>query len=302
MNQIEVTPMGEFNFESVAAHSRRVGAGRTIVTDGDSLAREIAKTRRWAGSGRLSVLIMREFAQSEKSHIKMKSKDLAKRLIYTRASSATGVDLAVLKSAVWAGKSKFRVAMDPVELSTTAEDIARIRQEWDLNPSIYWFAVLGAITERKNVPLIAQALMTTDTNDVGLLVAGKIESSIKSAVYDSLTHLSKAGKSVKIVDALLTDTDLDAAVSAADCLVLAHSNEGPSGLLGKAAAAGTRVVAAGAMSLREDVEALGNSGQWAPLEVHPLSRTLNRARSIPRNSVTLNGTTSSFLEALLPDD
>jgi glycosyltransferase involved in cell wall biosynthesis len=299
-DRVDLTELADLNLQTLAAHSKRICATRTVVTDGDLFARHLARTREWHGTGRLSLLIMREFAQPDKNRLMMWIKNAAKRLIYARASSSSGVDLAVLKSALWTGTSKFRVAIDPVQLSSSAADVARIRNEWELDRSVYWFAVLGAITDRKNVPLIAQSLMLLETSQVGLLVAGSFDPSVRALIQDSASLLSKAGKSVRLVDELLSDPDLDAAVSTADCLVLAHSNEGPSGLMGKAAAAGTRVVAAGATSLRNDVASFGEAGLWCPLDIETMAGTLQTAMELPASTTLRSSTTTSFLKTLLP--
>lgn len=300
--RVDLTALPKFDLQALETFSRAVNANRVVVSDGDLLAVQLAKAGSWRGTGRLSILIMREHAQPDKSAFKMWMKNRAKHLIHRRVSSLTGVDLAILKSSLWKGTSRLRVAIDPVQIQCTEADIARIREDWNLDSSTYWFAVLGAITERKNVPLIAESLSFINQDKIGLLIAGKIESQLRSDIENSISQLMTSGKSAKVIDRLLTDAELDAAVSTADCLVLAHSNEGPSGLLGKAAAAGTRVVASGASSLRTDVLALGASAQWTPLELQPLSIALDSAADLPLERKIPPRTTSSFLEVLLPND
>lgn len=299
--QVELHIMEDFSFINLVALSKRLGATRTVVTDGDALALQVVKRGGWFGAGRLSLLIMREFAQGESSRAKLWVKNWAKRFVYRCAASCRSVDLAVLKSALWAGKSSFRVALDPAWLSCTSLDVEDIRSKWELDDSIYWFAVLGAITDRKNVPLVVQSLASLPGANIGLVVAGKIDPSVRKAIYESALLMSTGGKTAKVFDGVLTDTDLDAAVSAVDCLVLAHSNEGPSGLLAKAAIAGTNIVAAGATSLQEDVVAFGEAAQWCPLQSDSLAQALSNAMAMGQRSVSRSGTTSSFLDALLPE-
>lgn len=300
---VEVQALNKFNLVTIEHHSKAVKAQRTIVTDGDSLALELFITGRWRGFGRLSTLIMRECAQPHKNHLLRLGRTVAKKIVQTRVASSRGVDMAVLKSALWDGKSRYRVAIDPVHVQCTEVDIERLRRDWRLDESVYWFAVLGSITERKNVPLVADALSRVPEGKLGLMIAGKIDPAIKAQIEASVAQLGRLGWEIRIVDKLLNDLDLDAAVSATDCLVLAHSNEGPSGLLGKAAAVGTNVVAAGAESLRRDTQVMGSSALWSPLLVTPMSESLTSVLKCRRESLrTSRRNNSSFLNVLLPYD
>jgi hypothetical protein len=102
------------------------------------------------------------------------------------------------------------------------------------------------------------------------------------------------------VDELLSDTDLDAAIGAVDTLVLAYSHNGPSGTLGKALAAGTRIVAAGSPAIREDCAAVPDAAEWVDLDVPQLAGALARARLRPRPEPMVIATEEEFAEALLP--
>lgn len=77
-------------------------------------------------------------------------------------------------------------------------------------------------------------------------------------------------------------------------MVVAHSNEGPSGILGKAACLGARVVAAGARNLERDVRVLGSAGCWVPLEVSELSRAFAHAMDSPRPASSIAASTEDF--------
>lgn len=301
-HKVRVETLPSLKLRDLEALSLRVKAKRTVVTDGDALAIQLARAGGWKGEGRLSILIMRECAQPDKNPLKMWIKNQAKRFVHSRVSQDDYTDLAILKSSLWAGQSKLPIALDPVQLQCTERDVARIRESWNLDSSTFWFGVIGAITERKNVPLIAASLASVSSDRVGLLVAGKIDPRISTDIQSAVSHLASLGKSTKVVDRLLSDVELDAAVLAVDCLVLAHSNEGPSGLLGKAVAAGTQVLASGASSLKNDVAALGDSARWLPLDPPSLSAGLQLAMARPVRSEGLGATTSSFLEVLLPCD
>ena len=114
-----------------------------------------------------------------------------------------------------------------------------------------------------------------------------------------LAPLRAGGITVRLVDRVLTDIELDSAVVAADCLVLAHSNEGPSGLVGKAAAAGTRVLAAGAASLKTAAAALPDTATWCPLTPSTLAQALTTCAGQPRPAPRAGLDTLAFADALL---
>jgi hypothetical protein len=89
---------------------------------------------------------------------------------------------------------------------------------------------------------------------------------------------------------LLSDSELDSAIASVAVVAIAHSSEGPSGILGKAAASGVAVAAAGAVSLKEDIERL-SAGTWAPLTPEAFAKALQHAVAFPRaaNAGLANG-------------
>ncbi|UXM90754.1 hypothetical protein [Paenarthrobacter sp. JL.01a] len=299
---VTLQTLKRFSLAELAALTDRTGACRTVVTDGDALALELARTGRWSGRGKLSLLIMRENAQTDSLRVRMWAKNLAKKLVIRRAASTRNVSLAVLKSATWAGASRYPVAVDPVELICDQSDVDRLRHEWGLEDSTCWFGVLGAITARKNVPLLMESLADTAGKSAGLLVAGRIDPLLRPEIDAAASRLADVGKRVVIVDRILSDVELDAAVSSVNCLLLAHSNEGPSGLLGKAACCGTRVIASGARSLRADIEGLPSLGQWTELDRDAIRAAMQETLPIEAGKSVLQTNVDSFVRVMLADD
>lgn len=297
IDQVELLRRPLMSHDDVARLSHQVEAHRVVIPDADRFALRLAVRRGWAGSGRLSLLIMRESAQPTGSPVADGLKTRLRTIAFRRVARLRNVDLRVLKSAGWVGTARFPVAVDPVVITSSDRSVEQFRAEHQMDGERYWFAVLGAISARKNLGLIVDALQDV-RSPWGLLVAGQLDEDISEELRVRLRSMASAGSAV-VVDRLLTDDELDTAVRAADCLVLAHSNEGPSGLLGKAAASGTRVVAAGAESLRHDVSALGGLGDWAPLDEGALAALLHRATRQPRPRAVLPATTSAFTDALL---
>lgn len=299
---IQLSSFEKFDLELLNRLSRDLGIDRTVVTDGDSLALPLARRGGWRGHGRLSLLIMRESVQSQKSWIHSIVKTVAKRIIVCGVSMMRNVDLAVLKSSTWTGRSTIRVALDPISLDCSKLDVDLLREGWNLDRDHFWFAVLGAITERKNVPLLALSLKELSHPSVGLLIAGKLHPTIEAEVLAATEQLRSVGIPVVVVNRMLADQELDAAVAGVDCVLLAHSNEGPSGLLGKAAAAATRVIASGAKSLRRDVQVLGNSAEWTRLDQPSVVEAMRRAVNAPSVTQASAVSVNSFVHTLLPED
>lgn len=285
------------SISEIARVARGVGADTVVVPDGDSLALRLATKFRWAGRATLTVLIMRERAQPSRIVWMDWVKDAVRTLAFRKVAAMRKVRLLVLKSSAWQGESRFEVAVDPVRLSATPLATQAFRRNFGIDGDRYWLAVIGAISARKNLDLVMQAMEQSGT-PTGLVVAGQLDDDISSEVREQLELLRESGR-VVMIDRLLTDEELDAAVAVADCIVLAHSNEGPSGLLGKAAASGTRVIAAGAKSLRDDLQALPSLGEWVPLDTANLSAAIARAVALPRPSALLDEGSDQFSAALL---
>ncbi|WP_431797734.1 glycosyltransferase [Microbacterium kunmingense] len=215
--------------------------------------------------------------------------------------AVTPVRVAVLISAT-AEPAEGRVLVkvsDPVVLGTSNVSQTLLGDSDQARP---WVAVLGAITRRKNVPIVADAVSRIPGEpQVGLVVAGKVDDEARESLEEALEAAHQRGVPTLMVDRHLTDGELDGLVYAADCVVVAHSNEGPSGLVGKAAAAGTPLALAGAESLRRDAETLRNLATWAPLNSEMLAEGIARALTFGRQKAGTGSTPDAFACALMPE-
>ena len=325
-----------FTVQALADLSHCINATLVVVPNGDSLALTLGRHPVWPGRGALSLLIMREHTDPQALPGLQAAKSQLRTALMRRASRAPAVQLSVLKAAIWSGTSAFPVATDPVTLTATADSVRALRANWALDDDApnsanlpvrrptYWFAVLGAITPRKNLHLVITALGLLPAEQqarLGLLIAGQIDDTVRTGTSAGpstptgaaahagqpaiaslgtlLAPLRAGGITVRLVDRVLTDIELDSAVVAADCLVLAHSNEGPSGLFGKAAAAGTRILAAGAASLKTDAAALPDTATWCPLTPATLAQALTTCAGQPRPAPRAGLDTLAFADALL---
>ncbi|WP_157359104.1 hypothetical protein [Arthrobacter sp. Soil782] len=271
-----------------------------VVPDGDGLARKMATSVRWRGPGTLNVLVLREKAQSNRIPGRAVVVNIAKWLIHHWADRASDANIVLLKTALWQGRSSLTTANDPVTLRVTAQSVGKLRDEWGLTTPQHWFSVLGFVDKRKNLPLVLRSLSGLKSGRrIGLLIAGKCAPEVLEESKPFLGQLRAAGAKVVLLDRFLTENELDSAVAAVDTVVMAHSNEGSSGLFGKAVAAGTGIVAGGAKTLRRELAASPGLGEWAPLNQGDLSVALKRAldRRGPGHPRALG--TDSFTSPLL---
>jgi hypothetical protein len=112
-------------------------------------------------------------------------------------------------------------------------------------------------------------------------------------------QLTESGIALVVHDRLLNDLELDSLVCAVDCVVLAHSNEGSSGVMGKAAAVGTRIAAAGAQSLKVDCRAAPQIAAWSSLKGPDLHRLLADSSSLESPTPSISSSARDFASALL---
>ncbi|WP_445444046.1 hypothetical protein [Clavibacter sp. km3a] len=277
--------------------ARDTGARRIVIPDGDRHLVDLV-TRRGADLPHVTALIMRE-PDLRRQAVRSSARQWAKRATMTLAGLRRSTTVTVLKSSVWAGRSRFPVAQDPVTLAAGPDDVVALRVHWGLDADRRWFAVVGAISARKNLPLVAEAFARVAGPGMGLLVGGAVFDDQLDEAGPHLAEARRRGAGVVIVDRMLEDVELDAAIAAVDCVVLAHSNEGPSGIFGKAVMSGTRLIASGAASLRGDAQAVPTHAVWTPLSADAMARAMEEAAAADRPAAVSDMGTARFTSALL---
>ena len=287
------------SLEELNSLALKSSADLVVVPDGDAVALSLGTGARWRNPARLSLLVIRATAQDGRRPVVTLLRKFIRKCLLLTAAARPRVRITVLRSSWRTTRSALRSVGDPVLLSVSPHDRPDIRTALGLAENRYWYAVLGAVSERKNVAMVAKALIEQPCRPVGLLVAGRIQPSELTKLHELEPHLVKADIELKIVDRLLTDTELDAIVTAADCLVLAHSNEGPSALFGKALIAGTRVLTAGARSLRADAYRLPGHASWVPLDSGSIAAGMVDAFSAERPQPVRLSDIGAFADALL---
>jgi hypothetical protein len=293
--EVIVHPPSAFALSDIAQAATDAAASLTILSDGDHYLLPIL-FRGWRGSGELSLLVMRADGQPRESPRLRQARGAAKKTLAWSAGLHPRVRVSALRSPLVRRRGPLRWAPEPVTLHCTAEHKRRLRERLDGYGDRYWIGVFGVITPRKNLPLIIQAIL--DQPDVGLVIAGAIDAQVAEAIAPLLAKFAAAGGHVLHLPGTLTDAEFDSAISAVDCVVVAHSNEGPSAVAFKAAALGRRLVLAGAKSLKRDAAYLREQAIWSTLDAEALNQAIRLTKSLPKPRQTVNLGTDGFLAAL----
>lgn len=258
--------------------SQQVGSDVTVVLDADRMIARLARRAGWRGSGVLRLLVLRSRIPARGVDRLHRTRVAVKRLLIACVAVMRKVEVFRLVPPTLDGQYGDAEIGDPVEWSAPPAAIAAWTSR--LGRDTFWYGVFGVVTERKNLPLVLRALEARRARGdrIALLVAGQIDEEVRP-ILDGYT--SAAGLLLEVEDRLLDEHELDAAVAAVDCVVLAHSNEGSSGILGKALSSGTRVLAAGALALRDACRVQPAGAIWAPLTLEALEDAAARILTEP---------------------
>jgi hypothetical protein len=160
----------------------------------------------------------------------------------------------------------FRRLRDPAICTEHASRRSELREELGLPPDRHLVGILGKIDERKNVPMVGDAVLAAGP-DVDLLLAGAVSGDVP-AWLDALSPADRAR--IHVRDAFHSDPELDAFTASCDIVAIAQLNPGPSGVMGKAQVAGVPVLSAGSHARRREVTALA-SGVHAEMSVEGIA-------------------------------
>lgn len=278
--------------------SRDLHTRRTVIPDGDHYISSLVRTG-WAGSGKLSVLVMRANAQSG-SGVARALRTGIKRTALIAAGTRRAVEVHVLRSPLDERGGVLRWVPDPVELSVSDEATHEVRRLLARHAQRKWIGVFGRVTERKNLPLILRALEQVSLS-AGLLIGGSVDDDVEVQVASQLVELRRRGIPVVRLATPVSDELLDSAIASADCVVAAHSNEGPSGIVAKSASAARPMVLSGARSLRRDAARLPGQAEWVPLSASAIASAIERALTKPSVPVPPPLGSEEFVGALIPE-
>ncbi|RZI96478.1 MAG: hypothetical protein EOO67_00160 [Microbacterium sp.] len=158
---------------------------------------------------------------------------------------------------------------DPNDCAAHGSERARWRSELDLPADALLVGVFGFVSERRNAPMILEAVRSEGL-DVLLVIAGSLTPEVRAWV----DGLDEHGRSRLLVrDAYLDNPTLDRYIAAMDAIPLLLTNNGPSGIMGKAESAGVPVVTAGSVVRAREARALG-AGEACDLDVASVGRAL----------------------------
>lgn len=162
---------------------------------------------------------------------------------------------------------------DPVTFRVDVTTLTLLKKKMGaLNPQ-KWIGVYGHITRRKNLDLILQVALANP--NFGIIIAGKIDDEVSLECKEMLADLDKQRRLI-IETGPTTDSEFNAFIKASDFVAIAHSNEGPSGVLMKAIFLGRRVLTAGAKTLKKEARNAGPSVIWTKLNVNAIADGFNQ--------------------------
>jgi glycosyltransferase involved in cell wall biosynthesis len=192
-------------------------------------------------------------------------------------------------------------ARDPAICTAHSRDRAALRAELGLPADRKLVGIFGVISERKNARLVLEAMLSAGV-DADLLLAGSVQPEV-AAWIESLPHSERSR--VIVFDGFLDNARFDKLVAAVDVAPIALTNNGPSGIMGKALAADVPVVSAGSTVRARELRATGG-GELAELTTESIGRAIARVlerdpAASPRNTVPL-ASAEAFAAAVLGID
>lgn len=279
--QVELMAQEEPDFAELAKETHRIDAQLTIVPDADSYLARIA-IRGWKGAGRLSLLVMRPDAEPRPIPGLSAMIGLAKKTLMLVCNFYRHVSVVGLKSSFRPRKGPIRWVSDPVILNRSKTDLRSAWTELANVAPIAWVGVFGYVSSRKNLDVVSEAVATM--RGVGLAVIGSIDPDAAASAAKHIDRLRLEGR-LFLHSGVVSDRVFDAYLQAVDVVVAAHSNEGSSGIVAKAAAAGTPMVLAGARSLRRDAASIGALANWVPIGSAQIASAIAVAIETPKHAV-----------------
>lgn len=187
---------------------------------------------------------------------------------------------------------------DPAICGAHARDRQLLRTSLGLPHERRLVGIFGAISDRKNVPLVMQAVLSSGT-DADLVLAGGINPDVAQwlAAQPASTHARIVKR-----DGFLSNDELDQLVAASDVVMIAQNNNGPSGIMGKALAAEVPVLSAGSLVRARELRVTGG-GTSTALTAEGIAQGIRALLDAPPAAGTGGGlppaTAESFAAVLL---
>jgi glycosyltransferase involved in cell wall biosynthesis len=191
-------------------------------------------------------------------------------------------------------------AGDPEVCSAHHRDRDALRDELDLPRDRALVGIFGVINERRNAPLVWEAMEAVGL-DADLLLAGAHDDEVRAWI----ASLDQGARRVISYDAFLPNDLVDKLVATSDVCPLPLTNNGPSGTMGKALAADVPVVTAGSVVRARELVAR-DGGELAEMDALSIGRAMQRALALdpdrPRRSTVAPSTPEVFAQRMLGVD
>ncbi|MGI8677599.1 MAG: glycosyltransferase [Jatrophihabitans sp.] len=191
-------------------------------------------------------------------------------------------------------------ARDPAMCLAHARDRVALRARLGLPADRSLVGIFGGINVRKNPPLVLDAVERAGP-DVDLVLAGPVSEDTR----DWLSALPAERRArVIVADGFLPNGVLDSYLAACDVVALVMTLEGPSGVMGKAIAAGVPVVTAGSKTRARELRAVhtGAATEWSAEAIAVGIRiAVRRPQTPPQPGRLAMPTPESFAAAILGD-
>jgi hypothetical protein len=265
---------------SLGRLAREHHCGRVLVPDGDRFAIRLGITG-WRSDATMVVLVTQDPQWNTDRQLAHRVRLGIKSLALARTQRLPGTRLLYLSDHFHAGRpARQAVAPDPVLFDASDRDPIELRRQFGLAEHLFWFLIAGHISARKNPAMVIRSLLPLAGRGVGLFICGTIEPAVRAELTPLLAQAQAARMPIVIDDRVQTERELNSAVQAVDCVVVAYSSDQPPSMMAKPVRAGRRVVVAGSASLRMWAQRLG-IGLVGPLDQASLSDLLGRAVATP---------------------
>ena len=263
------------------------GARDLVIPDGDLYVAEAAYARRRPRSrtprARTTLLIMRdprwELSASRVPRWRALAKLAALRLVQVRSDTR----LVWLRDPGFIPRVDEEEAPDPLVLDAPREaiigDARSYRIVHGLDRDTFWFGIVGMLTERKNVPIVAEAVRRVAFDSATPLGLALIGPTGPDATWERAAlqkECESAGVRFVSDEALMSNYEMNVAVAAVDCVVVAYSTHAPNSTMSKAAGLGVRLVVAGSPPMRRFAQSVSGT-RGVPLDLRSLTAALRAA-------------------------
>ncbi|WP_392544710.1 hypothetical protein [Oryzobacter telluris] len=266
-----------------------------VIPNGDVFVTDVAREG-WAGRGVLRLLVMRD-PRWERPASLIRRLRLRTKSALIRVAASRGAEVVWLRQPGYSGPEVH--VNDPVIIDGDVAGVVTrghaLRQALSMGTETFWFGMTGAISPHKNLDLVLHALAAVQRRGpdrpFGFALIGPLSESLGQREDEIIAALDALPFPTRRRSGVMTNEEMNAAVAAVDCVIMAYSTSSPNSTLGKAVALGTLVAAAGDGSIATFVSDLG-MGPTAALTVDGLAallaERLTSSKPHPREDILLD--------------